>query len=142
MVNPQNYNCGSFILHSRNDMHASRIRFLLSVSLALKKVPHLGHILSSDLSLTSYQRRNLCKKANCMRSVFSSCDPLIKTKLFQISHCMAVPYGKPHLRNLSTWRPHSRRCHTSILHLISGLHSLFNVVIDSACSRATDCNQS
>ena len=78
-----------------------------------------------------------------MLSVFSSCDPLTKTRLFQ-SFCLSL-YGSalwktssPQLRYLETtfnniirkiWTL-PRRCHTSILHLVSGLHSLSNVVIE------------
>ena len=111
-----------------------------------KSVVHLGHILSSDLSDDAdivSKKKDLCKKANCMLSVFSSCDPLIKTRLFQ-SFCLSL-YGcalwktsAPQLKYLETTFNNiirkiwilPRRCHTSILHLISCLHSLFNVVIE------------
>ena len=111
-----------------------------------KSVVHLGHILSSDLSDDTdieSKKKDLCKKANCMLSVFSSCDPLTKTRLFQ-SFCLSL-YGcalwktsSPQLRYLETTFNNiirkiwilPRRCHTSILHLVSGLHSLFNVVIE------------
>jgi hypothetical protein len=50
-----------------------------------KSVVHFGHILSSDLSDDIdivAKRKDLCRKANCMK-IFSSCDYLTKTRLFQ-----------------------------------------------------------
>ena len=57
-------------------------------------VVHLGHILSCSLSdgadITA-KKLDLCRKANCMLIVFSSFDPLTKTRLFQ-SFCLSL-YG-------------------------------------------------
>lgn len=111
-----------------------------------KSVLHLGHILSSDLSDDEdivAKRKDLCRKANCMLSIFSSCDYLTKIKLFQ-SFCLSL-YGcalwkasSRQLRSLEVTFNNilrkiwvlPRRCHTSIVHLVSSLHSLFNVVIE------------
>ena len=50
-----------------------------------QSVVHLGHILNNDLSdkddIASV-KKDLCSKTNCMLHIFSSCNPLIKTKLF------------------------------------------------------------
>ena len=57
-------------------------------------------------------------------------------------HSMVVLYGKLPLSNLGLWKPplvtysgmsgcfDPRRCHTSLLHLVSGLQSFSNVVIE------------
>ena len=77
-----------------------------------------------------------------MLSIFLSCDYLTKTRLFQ-NFCLVVLYGKLPLINLGLWKPllitylgksgcfhAAAMCHTSLLHLVSGLQSLFNVVIE------------
>ena len=106
---------------------------------------HLGHILSSDLSDTDDILRvqtDMCRRANCLLSTFYAANPAIKTLLFR-SFCLSL-YGSAlwrlsssSLRSLEVtfnnllrkiWKL-PRRCHTSILHCISSLQSLFNVVI-------------
>ena len=110
-----------------------------------RSVTHLGHILTQDLSdnedITSCQK-DLCRKANCMLHTFSCCDPFTKTELFR-TFCLSL-YGCA-LWLSSATQIHSlevtfnniirkiwslpRNCHTSILHLVAGLHSLRNTVI-------------
>ena len=132
------------------------IRFSLSVhpgtatfnflgeSLQLSKsIVHLGHILSQDLSDNEdivAIKKDMCRKANYMLSVFSSCDRPTKTKLFQ-SYCLSL-YGSslwksscPELASLEVafnnilrkiWLL-PRQCHTAILHLVSNMHSVPSV---------------
>ena len=110
-----------------------------------QSVIHLGHILSNDLSdeddIVSV-KKDLCRKANCMLHIFSSCNPLIKTKLFQ-SFCLSL-YGaalwklsSPELHHLQVicnnilrkiWVL-PQRCHTDILHLVAGIQSVCNIII-------------
>ena len=107
-----------------------------------KTVSHLGHTLSCDLSDNpdiASVKKDLCRKANYMLHTFSSCDPFTMTELFR-SYCLPL-YGS------SLWSASSKslevcfnniihkiwhlppRCHTSILHLVAGLPSMFNTVI-------------
>ena len=110
-----------------------------------KSVIHLGHILTNDLSDSediASIKKDLCKKANCLLHIFSSCNPDIKTKLFR-SFCLSL-YGSAlwnvsssELRHLEVtcnnilrkiWSL-PRRCHTSILHLVANIESIFNSTI-------------
>ena len=84
----------------------------------------------------------MCRKANSMLCIFSSANPYVKTKLLK-SFCLSL-YGS------SLWKSSAlslkafnisfnnilrkvwslpRTCHTSILHLVSVLHSITNVVL-------------
>ena len=110
-----------------------------------KSANHLGHILSSDLSddddiLAS--QRDMCRKANSMLCIFSSANPYVKTKLLK-SFCLSL-YGSSLWKSSAlSWKAFNisfnnilrkvwslpRTCHTSILHLVSGLHSITNVVL-------------
>ena len=108
-------------------------------------IVHLGHILSHDLSdgedIVSI-KKDLCRKANCLLHIFSSCNPHIKSTLFQ-SFCLSL-YGSalwnvssPELQHLEVacnnilrkiWSL-PRRCHTSILHLVASIQSIYNSTI-------------
>ena len=108
-------------------------------------VTHLGQTLSQNLSdnldITAV-RKDMCRKANHMLTVFGACDPAVKSKLMH-SYCLSL-YG------CSLWKVSStemcamevafnnivrkiwslpRRCHTAILHCIAGVTSLYNTVI-------------
>ena len=56
-------------------------------------ITHLGHVLHCNLddSADNIRRATLemCKKANIILSTFSSCDPHVKTVLFN-SHCLSL----------------------------------------------------
>ena len=106
---------------------------------------HLGHILRSDLSDTADILRvqtDMCRRANCLLSTFYAANPAVKTLLFR-TFCLSL-YGSAlwrlssfSLRSLEvTFNNLLRKiwklpwhCHTSILHCISSLQSLFNIVI-------------
>ena len=106
---------------------------------------HLGHILRSDLSDTDDILRvqtDMYRRANCLLSTFYAANPAVKTLLFR-TFCLSL-YGSAlwrlsssSLRSLEVtfnnllrkiWKL-PRHCHTSILHCISSLQSLFNIVI-------------
>lgn len=73
-----------------------------------KSVIHLGHILTNDLSDSediASIKKDLCKKANCLLHIFSSCNPDIKTKLFR-SFCLSL-YGS------ALWNASSSELYTS-----------------------------
>ena len=108
-------------------------------------VVHLGHVLSSNLSDNEdiiTIKKDLCKKANSMISVFSCCDVYTKTKLLR-SFCLSL-YGSclwkasaAELHHLEVtfnnvirkiWSL-PRRCHTGILHSVANLYSIYNVVV-------------
>ena len=106
-----------------------------------QSIVHLGHILSHDLldreDIVSI-KKDLCRKANCLLHIFSSCNPHIKSILFQ-SFCLSL-YGStlwnvssPELQHLEVacnnilkkiWSL-PRRCHTSILHLVASIQSIY-----------------
>ena len=109
------------------------------------RASHLGHILRSDLSDTDDILRvqtDMCRRANCLLSTFSATNPAVKTLLFR-TFCLSL-YGSslwslasPGLHSLEVtfnnilrkiWKL-PRNCHTSILHCVSRLQSLHNVVI-------------
>ena len=87
----------------------------------------------------------MCKKANIVLSTLASCDPYVKTVLFN-SHCLSCLslYGGAlwditcrQLTSLEVafnnilrriWRL-PRNCHTRILHKIAHLDSVFNRVV-------------
>ena len=110
-----------------------------------QSIVHLGHILSHDLSdredIVSI-KKDLCSKANCLLHFFSRCNPHIKSILFQ-SFCLSL-YGSalwnvssPELQHLEVACNNNlmkiwslpRRCHTSILHLVASIHSIYNSTI-------------
>ena len=120
---------------------------------------HLGHILSCDLSddpAIIAVKKDLCRKANFMLHTFSCCDSYTKSNLFK-SFCLS-------LYDSSLWLASSKelksleiclnniiirkilsvpqRCHTSLLHLISGLPSIFNTVITRSQNLASSAIQS
>ena len=84
----------------------------------------------------------MCKKANIVLSTFSTCDPHVKTVLFN-SHCLSL-YGGAlwdiscnQLNSLEVafnnilrriWKL-PRNCHTRILHKVAHLESLLNRVL-------------
>ena len=108
-------------------------------------VKHLGHILCSNLSDTEdieRVKKDLTRKANCMLHSFSCCNPLVKTKLFS-SFCLPL-YGSAlwsssasALKSLEiTYSNIVRKIwslpcmsHTSILHQVAKLDSIYNIVI-------------
>ena len=56
-------------------------------ALGNKLVLHLGYFLSADLPDDEdivAKRKDLRRKANCMLSIFSSCDHLTKNKILQL----------------------------------------------------------
>ena len=143
-----NANKTQLIRFSRHPMASSSTPVLFFNTLELKltrSVTHLGHILTQDLSdnedITSCQK-DLCRKANCMLHTFSCCDPFTKTELFR-SFCLSL-YGcalwsscasqihplEVTFNNIlrKIWLL-PRNCHTRILHLVAGLHSLYNTVV-------------
>ena len=85
---------------------------------------------------------DMCRRANCLLSTFSATNPAVKTLLFR-TFCLSL-YGSslwslasPGLHTLEVtfnnilrkiWKL-PRNCHTSILHCVSRLQSLHNVVI-------------
>ena len=102
-------------------------------------VTHLGHVLHCTLDDSVDIKRStleMCKKANIVLATFSSCNPYIKTILFN-SHCLSL-YGAAlwnitckQLNSLEVafnnilrriWRL-PRRCHTRILHKVSHMES-------------------
>ena len=73
----------------------SPLNFVFLVKLRLyfsQSIVHLGHILSYDLSdredIVSI-KKDLCRKANCLLHIISSCNPHIKSNLFQ-SFCLSL----------------------------------------------------
>ena len=110
-----------------------------------QSIVHLGHILSHDLSdredIVSI-KKDLCRKANCLLHIFSSCNPHTKSILFQ-SFCLSL-YGSalwnvssPELQHLKVacnnilrkiWSL-PQKCHTSILHLVASIQSIYNSTI-------------
>jgi hypothetical protein len=109
------------------------------------RASHLGHILCSDLSDTDDILRvqtDMCRRANCLLSTFSATNPAVKTLLFR-TFCLSL-YGSSLWSLASTglyslevtfnnllrkiWKL-PRNCHTSILHSVSGLQSLHNIII-------------
>ena len=106
---------------------------------------HLGHTLHFSLDDTADIVRvtsDMCRKANYLLYIFSSCDPIVKTKLV-VSHCLSL-YGSVlwSLKNKKLksreitfnnilrkiWKL-PRQCHTRILHLTANVQSLFNKII-------------
>ena len=106
---------------------------------------HLGHILRSDLSDNDDILRvqtDMCRRANCLLSTFYAANPVLKTFLFR-TFCLFL-YGSAlwclsssGLRSLEVafnnilrkiWNL-PRHCHTNILHCLSRLDSLYNVII-------------
>ena len=93
-------------------------------------------LISEDIKRSTLE---MCKKANIVLATFSSCNPHIKTILFN-SHCLSL-YGAA-LWNITYKQLNSlevafnnilrriwklpRRCHTRILHKVSHMESLFN----------------
>ena len=87
-------------------------------------------------------KKDLVRKAKCMLHSFSSCNPLVKTKLFE-SFCLSL-HGSalwfsfsPELRSLEVtfnnilrriWS-FPRMCHTGILHCTAQLNSVYNNII-------------
>ena len=122
-----------------------------------KTVTHLGHILSCDLSddpAIIAVKKDLCRKANFMLHTFSCCDSYTKSNLFR-SFCLSL-YGSSlwlasskELRSLEICLNNiirkiwclPQRCHTSLLHLISGLPSIFNTVITRSQNLASSAIQ-
>ena len=123
-----------------------------------KTVSHLGHTLSSDLSDDAdivSAKKAFCRKANYMLYTFACCDPFTKTNLFR-SFCMSL-YGSAiwsssakELKSLEVcynnvirkiWHL-PQRCHTSVLHLVSGLPSIFNTVVSRSYSLTAAALQS
>ena len=121
-------------------------------------VKHLGHILTSNLSETKDIDRvwkDFIRKANCMLFSFPSCTPFVKTRLLS-SFCLSL-YGSalwfssaPALRPLETifnnvlrriWDL-PRTCHTSILHCIAQLESMYSIIIRRSANLVTSALQS
>ena len=111
------------------------------------RASHLGHILCLDLSDTDDILRiqtDTCCRANCLLSTFSATNPAVKTLLF-CTFCLSL-YGSSlwslaslSLRSLEVtfnnvlrkiWKL-PRKCHTNILHWVSSLQSLHNVVYNA-----------
>ena len=105
-------------------------------------VTHLGHILQCSLDDSKDIRRStleMCKKANMVLSMFSICDPHVKTVLLRY-HCLSL-YGGVlwsiscnQLKSLEValnnilrciWKL-PRNCHTRILHKIAQMDSIHN----------------
>ena len=86
-----------------------------------KSVIHLGHILTNDLSdredIASI-KTDLCKKANCLLHIFSSCNPDLKTKLFR-SFCLSL-YGSALWNASSSELHHLEVTCNNILRIRSG----------------------
>ena len=112
-----------------------------------KSISHLGHLLSYDLDDSADVDRvisEVCRQGDYLLSTFSSCNALTKSQLFY-SYCLSL-YGsvlwnfgrsKSSLNRLQItvntilrriWHL-PRRCHTSILHLVSGTDSIINLLI-------------
>ena len=77
-----------------------------------QSIVHLGHILSHDLSdredIVSI-KKDLCRKANCLLHIFSSCNPHINLSCFNLSVCLFMdpPCGMfPHL-SYNNWKWHA-----------------------------------
>ena len=84
---------------------------------------------------------DMCRRANCLLSTFSATNPAVKTLLFR-TFCLSL-YGSslwslasPGLHSLEVtfnnisrkiWKL-PRNCHTSILHCVSRLQGLHNVI--------------
>ena len=104
---------------------------------------HLGHVLHCTLDDSDDIKRatlEMCKKANILLLTFPHCAPDVKTVLFQ-SHCLSLYHGAAlwnikykQLKSLEIafnnilrriwWLP--RKCHTSILHSVARLDSIYN----------------
>ena len=112
-----------------------------------KSISHLGHLLSYDLDDSADVDRvisEVCRQGNYLLSTFSSCNAFTKSQLFY-SYCLSL-YGsvlwnfgrsKSSLNRLQItvntilrriWHLH-RRCHTSILHMVSGTDSIISLLI-------------
>ena len=71
-------------------------------------VTHLSHVLHCSLDDSPNIKRatlEICKKANIILSIFSSCDPQFSLPLTAY-HCMVVLSGTYHTVNLAPWRLH------------------------------------
>lgn len=109
-------------------------------------VTHLGHTLSVNLSDSidvSRARIDFCRKANFVLHTFNNCDVYTKTTLL-LSHCLSF-YGCPlwiiNCKELDAlqvcinnvirrvWML-PRRCHTSILYLVSVFPPVRNIIYD------------
>ena len=98
----------------------------------------------------------MCRRANCFFQLFSFCDPIVKTFLFQ-TYCLSL-YGActwkldcEKLQSLIVAFNNSlrkiwnlpRSTHTGVLHCASGLGSIINKIIKiSLCHIVTSCNSS
>ena len=108
-------------------------------------VMYLGHVRHCSLDDSEDIKRStleMCRKANMVLSTFSICDPHVKTVLLS-SHCLSL-YGGVlwnvtcnQLKSLEIafnnilrciWRL-PRNSHTSILHKVARLDSIYNRVI-------------
>ena len=109
-----------------------------------KSISRMGHLLSYDLDDSADVDRvisEVCRQGNYLLSTFSLCNDLTKSQLFY-SYCLSL-YGsvlwnfgrsKSSLNRLQItvntilrriWHLPCR-CHTSILHLVSGTDSIIN----------------
>ena len=113
-------------------------------------IVHLGHTLLfnlDDADDISRVASDLCRKSNYLLSTFSSCDPLVKTKLVD-SHCLSLygsvlwNMGNKQIKSLEVifnnilrriWKL-PRHCHTGILHQIAGVSSIYNRISKSFSS--------
>ncbi len=109
-------------------------------------VVHLGNYLTSDLSDDLDIRAKTAgfmRPANCVLLRFGFLDPSLKTRLFRL-YCLSLYGGclwdlrSRELRSLELsfnnllrrlWRL-PRSCHTTVVHLVANLRSLYNVLVD------------
>ena len=109
-------------------------------------VIYILHSVLSDTDDILRVQTDMCGTYNCLLSTFSATNPAVKTLLFH-TFCLSL-YGSslwslasPGLHSLEVtfnnilrkiWKL-PRKCHTNILHCVSSLQSLLNIVIQ--CSK-------
>ena len=121
---------------------------------AVSSVTHLGHRYTQTLDDFDDIITEMCRRANCFFQLFSFCDPIVKTFIFQ-TYCLSL-YGActwkldcKKLQSLIVAFNNSlrkiwnlpRSTHTGVLHCASGLGSIINKIIKiSLCHIVTSCN--
>ena len=117
-------------------------------------VSHLGHTFQHNLDYDDDIKRvtsDMCRKANYLLQTFSSCDPVVRTKLV-VTHCLSL-YGSvlwnlrnKHIKSLEIafnnilrriWKL-PRRCHTGILHQVANVQSLLNKIVGRFLLKAVE----
>ena len=126
----------------------------------VKSVLHLGHVLAENLQDDldiQWCRSDFIKWANCILYRFAFCTPVVLSYLlrcFCMSYygCVLWNLSNPSIKCLDVCMNNILRrvwslpfnCHTSILHVISGCHSIYNTCYKRfykmLCLAKSSCN--